>query len=69
MKSNHFPFLTWLALIVIGALVPTLVTVPYFMHLIILALIWVVLAQGQNLIQGFVAVSYTHLTLPTIYSV
>jgi branched-chain amino acid transport system permease protein len=54
MKSNHFPFLTWLALIVIGALVPTLVTVPYFMHLIILALIWVVLAQGQNLIQGFV---------------
>jgi branched-chain amino acid transport system permease protein len=30
------------------------VTVPYFMHLIILALIWVILAQGQNLIQGFV---------------
>jgi branched-chain amino acid transport system permease protein len=28
--------------------------VPYFMHLIILALIWVILAQGQNLIQGFV---------------
>jgi len=33
---------------------PQLVTVPYFMHLIILALIWVILAQGQNLIQGFV---------------
>lgn len=33
---------------------PNLVTVPYFMHLIILALIWVILSQGQNLIQGFV---------------
>lgn len=32
---------------------PRLVTLPYFQHLIILALIWVVLSQGQNLIQGF----------------
>lgn len=32
---------------------PLVVQVPYFLHLIILALIWVVLAQGQNLIQGF----------------
>lgn len=32
---------------------PLLVKLPYFQHLIILALIWVVLAQGQNLIQGF----------------
>jgi len=34
--------------------VPNLVTVPYFMHLIILALVWVILAQGQNLMQGLV---------------
>ena len=32
---------------------PAVVTLPYFLQLIILALIWVVLAQGQNLIQGF----------------
>lgn len=34
--------------------VPSVLKVPYFMHLIVLALIWVILAQGQNLIQGFV---------------
>ena len=34
-------------------LLPLAIKVPYFLHLIILALIWVVLAQGQNLIQGF----------------
>ena len=33
--------------------VPRLITVPYFLHLMILALIWVVISQGQNLIQGF----------------
>lgn len=46
---------TWwtLALVAVGFLLPSLIKVPYFMHLIILALIWVVLAQGQNLIQGF----------------
>jgi branched-chain amino acid transport system permease protein len=42
------------ALLVGAFALPQLVTVPYFMHLIILALIWVILAQGQNLIQGFV---------------
>lgn len=34
-------------------LVPALVQVPYFLHLGILALIWVIVAQGQNLVQGF----------------
>ena len=44
-----------LAALLVGAFaLPQMVTVPYFMHLIILALIWVILAQGQNLIQGFV---------------
>ncbi len=42
------------ALAAFGVAVPSLLKVPYFVHLIILALIWVVLAQGQNLIQGFV---------------
>lgn len=32
---------------------PVFVTVPYFLHLVALALIWVIVAQGQNLIQGF----------------
>jgi branched-chain amino acid transport system permease protein len=40
--------------IAVGAVaLPFWVKVPYFMHLIILALIWVVMAQGQNLMQGF----------------
>ena len=44
-----------LAALLVGAFaLPQLVTVPYFIHLIILSLIWVILAQGQNLIQGFV---------------
>lgn len=47
----------WTALLAVLALavaMPKLITVPYFMHLIILALIWVILSQGQNLMQGFV---------------
>ena len=42
-----------LALLLAALVLPLVVRVPYFLHLIILALIWVVLAQGQNLIQGF----------------
>jgi branched-chain amino acid transport system permease protein len=42
-----------LVLILFSVLVPRLISVPYFLHLMILALIWVVIAQGQNLIQGF----------------
>ena len=41
------------AVLVAALALPGFVTVPYFLHLVILALIWVVLAQGQNLIQGF----------------
>ncbi|MDO6669387.1 branched-chain amino acid ABC transporter permease [Paracoccus sp. 1_MG-2023] len=32
---------------------PQLITVKYYLHLSILALIWVIMAQGQNLIQGY----------------
>lgn len=53
MKSamhNRF----WLGLLIVFSLIaPRLISVPYFLHLMILALIWVVIAQGQNLIQGF----------------
>lgn len=34
-------------------LLPQVVTVKYYLHLSILALIWVIAAQGQNLIQGY----------------
>jgi len=43
-----------IALAATAFFMPSLVTVPYFMHLIILALVWVILAQGQNLMQGLV---------------
>ena len=42
------------ALVLAACALPGVVKLPYFMHLITLALIWVILAQGQNLIQGFV---------------
>lgn len=40
---------------VLGALaLPYAMSAPYYIHLLTLALIWIVLAQGQNLTQGFV---------------
>ncbi|MBY8977952.1 branched-chain amino acid ABC transporter permease [Rhodobacteraceae bacterium NNCM2] len=42
------------ALALIGfILLPQLITVKYYLHLSILALVWVIAAQGQNLIQGY----------------
>jgi len=32
---------------------PQLISVKYYLHLSILALVWVIVAQGQNLIQGY----------------
>jgi len=43
----------WLAALVGFALLPQLIAVKYYLHLSILALIWVIAAQGQNLIQGY----------------
>ena len=40
------------ALLVALAAMPQLVPVKYYIHLGVLALIWVIVAQGQNLIQG-----------------
>ena len=47
--SLGWALLSLLALV----LAPAMVQVPYFLHLGILALIWVIVAQGQNLVQGF----------------
>jgi len=49
VMNNRFWLLLFSAFLMIA---PRLITVPYFLHLIILVLIWVVIAQGQNLIQG-----------------
>jgi branched-chain amino acid transport system permease protein len=51
--SRPLTILGWL--IALGALaaLPQVLTVKYYLHLSILALIWVIVAQGQNLIQGY----------------
>jgi branched-chain amino acid transport system permease protein len=54
MKKLLTHLTAWVALILIAAAMPILIKVPYFIHLIILAFVWIVLAQGQNLIQGLV---------------
>ena len=43
----------WLLAFACLALLPQVLTVKYYLHLSILALIWVIMAQGQNLIQGY----------------
>jgi len=43
----------YLAVIVFLAMLPMMLSVKYFLHLSILALIWVIISQGQNLIQGY----------------
>ena len=41
------------ALIAVLVALPSVITVKYYMQLFILALIWVIVAHGQNIIQGF----------------
>lgn len=41
-----------IALLVMGAL-PVLIETPYYLHLVTLTLIWVVMTQGLNVIQGY----------------
>ncbi|SNT73458.1 branched-chain amino acid ABC transporter permease [Paracoccus seriniphilus] len=50
MTRKTIPLLAALALFLI---LPQLIAVKYYLHLSILALIWVIMAQGQNLIQGY----------------
>jgi branched-chain amino acid transport system permease protein len=53
MKSSTLRTVGFVVLALAALAMPLGVKLPYFQHLIILALIWVVLSQGQNLIQGF----------------
>jgi branched-chain amino acid transport system permease protein len=43
-----------LAAVAVALALPHAFKTPYYIHLMTLALIWIVLAQGQNLTQGFV---------------
>jgi branched-chain amino acid transport system permease protein len=51
--SRMLTGLGWVAVFACLALLPQVLTVKYYLHLSILALIWVIMAQGQNLIQGY----------------
>ena len=53
MSKSKATTLALAALALLLLALPALVTVPYFLHLVILALIWVIVSQGQNLIQGY----------------
>jgi len=52
MKLRGIHILWFLALVGL-VLLPQLIAVKYYLHLSILALVWVIAAQGQNLIQGY----------------
>ena len=51
MKRALAP-LAILALFILAASAPQLITVKYYIQLIILAMIWTIMAHGQNVIQG-----------------
>jgi branched-chain amino acid transport system permease protein len=51
--NRTMTLLAWLLAFAALAMLPQLLTIKYYLHLSILALIWVIMAQGQNLIQGF----------------
>lgn len=53
MNTNTARTVGLVVLALAALLLPLGVKLPYYQHLVILALIWVVLSQGQNLIQGF----------------
>jgi branched-chain amino acid transport system permease protein len=53
-RKLGFPLLMGLAMVMGAMALPHAMSAPYYIHLLTLALIWVVLAQGQNLTQGFV---------------
>lgn len=43
----------WLLAFAFLATLPQVLTIKYYLHLSILGLIWVIMAQGQNLVQGY----------------
>jgi len=50
LSLKHLGYAGALALFIA---LPQLITIKYYLHLAILALVWVIAAQGQNLIQGY----------------
>jgi branched-chain amino acid transport system permease protein len=51
----------WLGVLLLFLIFPVLVTKTYYVHLMVLALMWVVLAQSWNLLGGFAGqVSFGH---------
>lgn len=51
--NRRLQIVGYLAIILFLAVLPMMLSVKYFLHLSILALIWVIISQGQNLIQGY----------------
>jgi branched-chain amino acid transport system permease protein len=51
--NRTLTLLAWLLAFASLAMLPQVLTIKYYLHLSILALIWVIMAQGQNLIQGY----------------
>ncbi|MGL4637913.1 MAG: branched-chain amino acid ABC transporter permease [Beijerinckiaceae bacterium] len=51
--NRYLGALGWIVAFGILASLPQVLTVKYYLHLSVLALIWVIVAQGQNLIQGY----------------
>jgi branched-chain amino acid transport system permease protein len=45
--------IAWIGCLALLLALPKLTSVKYYLHLCVLALIWVIVAQGQNLIQGY----------------
>jgi branched-chain amino acid transport system permease protein len=51
--SRLLPYLAAGCCVALLLALPGIITIKYYMQLVILALIWVIVAQGQNIIQGF----------------
>jgi branched-chain amino acid transport system permease protein len=51
--NRMLTLMAWLLAFAGLAMLPQLLTIKYYLHLSILALIWVIMAQGQNLVQGY----------------
>mgnify|MGYP000910277061 FL=1 len=52
-KNNKKTIILWAGLAVILLLIPMFVTKPYFLHVIIMCLLWAYLATSWNIIGGF----------------
>ena len=62
--SNVRSLLIALILVVIFSLVPFFGS-GYIVRFLTFVFMWVILTQSLNIVTGYTAVSYTHLTLPT----